>query len=88
MRTSPYVDRAITARGATTNQDLIATIRAPVTIVNGGRDPVVRPELDMKLRALWPQARAVPFADAGHAPFLEEPARFNALLDELQCGGR
>jgi non-heme chloroperoxidase len=88
MRTSPYVDRAIAARGATTNQDLIARIRAPVTIVNGGRDPIVRPELDAQLRALWPQARAVPFPEAGHAPFLEQPARFNALLDELQCGGR
>jgi non-heme chloroperoxidase len=87
MRTSPFVDRAIAARAGTTNQDLIARLHAPVTLVIGGQDPIVRPEMAARVRALWPQARYIAFPDSGHAPFLDEPARFDALLDEMQCGG-
>jgi pimeloyl-ACP methyl ester carboxylesterase len=39
-----------------------------------------------KLRATLPQARVVEFAASGHAPFLDDSARFNALLDQWQCG--
>jgi pimeloyl-ACP methyl ester carboxylesterase len=85
MRVSPFVDRAIAARGTPTNADLAPTIRTPVTLIVGGKDPIVPPAFTARLKALIPDARVIEFADAGHAPFLDDPGRFNAILDELQC---
>ena len=85
MRTSPFVDRAIAQLGPKTNTDLVARLRAPVTLVFGGKDSVVAPPLAAKVAAVFPGSRAETYADAGHAPFLEDPVRFNAALDAAQC---
>ena len=60
----------------------------PLVFATGELDPLVTPPVVAKLKGLFPAARFVGFAGAGHAPFLEDPARFNALLDELHCGSR
>jgi pimeloyl-ACP methyl ester carboxylesterase len=85
MRVSPFVDRAIAARAGSTNTDMIASLRAPVTLVFGGKDPIVNPTVARSLAALFPAAHVVQFPEAGHALFLEEPARFNQILEAAQC---
>lgn len=88
MRVSPLVDQGVAARGAVDNTDLLPRLRQlPVTLVHGGRDPIFTPAQAERLRALLPGARVERFDDAGHAPFLDDPARFGALLDELACRG-
>jgi len=86
MRVSPFVDRALARRAGGSNTDLIPKLRAPVTLVFGGRDPIVAPAVQARLRALFPNARVVDFPEAGHALFLEDAARFNELLGSMQCG--
>lgn len=85
MRVPPWVDRAVALRPRTEGLQRVPT---PLTFATGGRDPLVGPATVARLKAALPQARFVDFADAGHAVFLDEPARFNALIDELHCGRR
>jgi pimeloyl-ACP methyl ester carboxylesterase len=85
MRVSPFVDRGIAGRFSTNNTDVIGTIQAPVTLVFGGKDVIVAPPVQKRLAELFPKARVVVFPDSGHAMFLDEAARFNALLAAGPC---
>jgi pimeloyl-ACP methyl ester carboxylesterase len=85
MRVTPFVDRAMATRAPFTNLDLLPNLQAPITLIIGGKDPVVRPEIAEKLKTLLRHANIVPFPNAGHAPFLDEPERFNEILENLQC---
>ena len=85
MRVSPFVDRAIAARDAGTNLDLLPNFPAPITVIFGGNDPIFRPETAEKLKALIPHANIIQFPNAGHALFLDDPERFNAVLENLRC---
>ncbi|MFG6428894.1 alpha/beta fold hydrolase [Roseateles sp. LYH14W] len=91
MRVGPYLDSAMAVRGAGANADLLPALTAlPLTLALGGRDPIVPTAVALKLRAALPGARVVEFPEAGHAMFAEADAaaRFNAVLDELQCTGQ
>lgn len=81
MRVAPWVDQAVARRqrGAT------AEPAEPVVFATGAKDPLVGPAVVAGLKKFFPQARFVEFPDAGHAAFIDEPVRFNALLDELRC---
>lgn len=81
MRVGPWVDRAVALRPRSARVD----VAQPVTFATGGKDPLVGAATVARLKDFFPQARMVDFPDAGHAVFLDEPARFNALVDELQC---
>jgi pimeloyl-ACP methyl ester carboxylesterase len=87
MRVSPFVDRAIARRAGYDNLDLVNALRAPVTFVFGGKDPIIAPAVAQILESRLPRAKAVVFADAGHGLFIEDPERFDALLDADQCRG-
>ncbi|MFG6441548.1 alpha/beta fold hydrolase [Roseateles sp. LKC17W] len=81
MRVGPWVDQAVARRARSA-----ATLPAqPAVFATGGKDPLVGPATVARLKDFFPQARFVDFADAGHAVFIDEPARFNALIDEIQC---
>lgn len=56
----------------------------PVLLLYGERDALVkaRPAIARAIR-LAPRAQSKVYADSGHAPFLEEPARFNRDLAEF-----
>lgn len=85
MRVGPWVEQAV-ARRPRSEQALVPG--QPLVFATGEADPLVSPPVVEKLRALFPAARFVGFPGLGHAPFLEDPARFHALLDELHCGSR
>jgi pimeloyl-ACP methyl ester carboxylesterase len=88
MRVSPFVDQAIGRRTDYDNLDLIDSLKAPVTFVFGGKDPIVGPALAQTLASRASRAKVVVFPDAGHGLFIQEPERFNALLDANQCRRR
>ena len=85
MRVSPFVDRGIVKLSLTSNTDLLPKLSAPVTLIFGGKDPIIPASFSSSVKRLFPQARVVDFPEAGHAPFMDEPGRFNTLLDELHC---
>lgn len=83
MRVGPWVEQAVAKRPRV---DQAFVPAQPLTFATGEQDPLVGAPVLAKLKTLFPAARFVAFPGAGHAPFLEDPARFNALLDELHCG--
>lgn len=85
MRVGPWVEQAVARRPRTETAHVPTQ---PLVFATGEADPLVSPPVVQKLKALFPAARFVGFPGLGHAPFLEDPARFNTLLDELHCGSR
>ncbi len=75
----PLVRQALLTR-VVENDDLLPTIVKPVLITHGAKDAVVRPEAVAQHRARLPHAEIDIMADAGHAAFWDEAARFNRRL--------
>jgi pimeloyl-ACP methyl ester carboxylesterase len=54
----------------------------PLLIVWGGRDRIIPSEHGRRAHELVPGSRFELFESAGHFPFLDEPARFTATVDD------
>lgn len=78
----PYVRRGLFTRTAT-NEDLLAHLTTPVLITHGARDEIVLPATAEEHAGLVPHARLSIYPDVGHAPFWEDPERFNGELAEF-----
>lgn len=59
---------------------MLRAVDVPTLVVHGARDVVVAPAMARHITELVPGARLDLYEDAGHAPFLEAPERFNATL--------
>ncbi|MFS8039168.1 alpha/beta fold hydrolase [Xanthobacter sp. AM11] len=59
---------------------LLRGLDRPVLVVQGARDDVVAPAMAAHIAALVPGAQLDLYAEAGHAPFMEDAPRFNAAL--------
>ncbi|MFT8245258.1 alpha/beta fold hydrolase [Roseomonas sp. BN140053] len=55
----------------------------PVLVVRGGRSDYIRPEHEAAFRALFPQARFAVLEKAGHWVHVEDPAGFQALVQDF-----
>jgi len=86
MRVSPFVDRAIVKRANTDNLDIVASLHVPITLVTGGKDSIIKPALAQRVLAALPKAKFVSFPESGHALFVEEPQKFDDILEQVQCG--
>lgn len=60
---------------------LAAEVRAPTLVVSGSGDRTFRPEESRALAEILPHGRYAEIPDAGHCPFIEQPARFHAIVD-------
>ena len=79
-RSRPVLYRSLTS-GGLDQRHTVETAQIPIAIVNGAAEPVVRLHYLEGLRYpnLW-QGVCHVIDGAGHSPFLQRPARFNALL--------
>jgi pimeloyl-ACP methyl ester carboxylesterase len=59
---------------------LLASLKMPVLLLWGERDPLVPLSYAQRIREAVPHARLVVVPDAGHVPMWENPTRFNAEL--------
>jgi pimeloyl-ACP methyl ester carboxylesterase len=62
---------------------LLPRIAQPTLIVRGVQSPLYGPETADYLARALPNARIAAFAGSGHAPHVEEPERFNALVADF-----
>ncbi|WP_420404583.1 alpha/beta fold hydrolase [Nisaea sp.] len=62
---------------------LAPTIRCPVLLISGAGDKVVSERQSEALAALYPAGRHVRIDGVGHAPYMEAPEAYNALLREI-----
>lgn len=73
--------RAGLRRTATRTLAELDTFRVPTLLIAGGEDVVFPPFLASAIAASLPCGEARAIADAGHSPYFEQAARFNALVD-------
>ncbi len=72
---------SVVAGQALDEREIVATTRVPLAVVNGMDDVFIRPDYfdGLAWSSLWPEG-VVRLAGAAHAPFLQRPREFNALL--------
>ena len=72
---------SVVAGQALDEREIVATMAVPLAIVNGAEDVFIRPDYfdGLAFSSLW-QEGVVRLEGAAHAPFLQRPQRFNALL--------
>ncbi len=75
----PYVRQALFSRSFD-NDDLLPKIRKPVLITHGADDAIVKPAVVAQHKAGMAHAQIKMMANAGHAPFWDDAATFNRLL--------
>lgn len=78
----PHVRQAMFAR-AFDNDDLLPAIRKPVLITQGTADAVIKPTAPEQHRSGIPHADIDLVRNAGHAPFWDDPVRFNQRLERF-----
>ncbi len=62
---------------------LLPKIDIPVLLIHGDQDQICRVETSKYMAELIPKSRLVVFEGVGHAPFLEQPDRFNKIVSEF-----
>lgn len=69
------------AGGASDETDIVANLSVPLAVVNGANDPIVDLNYieSVSYGSLW-EEKVHTFPLAGHAPFLDAPDVFNAML--------
>jgi pimeloyl-ACP methyl ester carboxylesterase len=60
----------------------LSEIRVPTLLAWGKDDRITSPEVAERFRALLPNAQLELIANCGHAPMLEQPLIFNALVED------
>jgi non-heme chloroperoxidase len=80
MDASPMAAQALAELGPLDQRALLASLSAPILAFVGGRDEVVDPAVCRSVAQFNPGAEVMEFPDAGHAPFIEESARYNREL--------
>ncbi|MFW8588829.1 alpha/beta fold hydrolase [Rhizobium beringeri] len=62
----------------------LSKAKAPVLLIYGGKDNLVRPEASIaRAKSLNGKIKSKIYDNSGHAPFLEEAARFNKDLADF-----
>ena len=83
-RVRPILVRSLMRGEGVDEKRAVEFAKIPVAIVNGENEPFVRLRYLENLRysSLWHESCQV-LANAGHAPFWDQPGRFNALLERF-----
>ena len=61
---------------------VLPTVTCPALVVTRADEKLVPVAAEEYVAAQMPDARLVVFAESGHCPFLEEPDRFNEVVDD------
>ena len=83
MDASPLAAQALADLGPLDQRATLAGLVMPVLSLVGGKDVVVDPAIGRTVGDYHDNTRVVEFADAGHAPFLEDSAAYHAALIEF-----
>jgi pimeloyl-ACP methyl ester carboxylesterase len=79
----PAQIRANLAAREIDDDDVLSTLEVPLLLTQGRADTIVLPAMTEHVLATCPTAQASWYDGVGHAPHLEQPARFNEELGAL-----
>ncbi|MDL2409419.1 alpha/beta hydrolase [Rhizobium calliandrae] len=65
------------------SDDVLAELAIPVLMTQGQEDTVILPAMGRHILTCCPKATASWYSATGHAPFLENPSRFNEELNQF-----
>jgi pimeloyl-[acyl-carrier protein] methyl ester esterase len=82
-QTAPCADLALKDLEQLDQRDILRRLEVPFLAIVGGKDQLVTPDVVRQAARLAPRGRAEEFADCGHAPFLEDPERYERLVLEF-----
>lgn len=74
------ITTALEALFNTDLREILKNISVPVLLIHGGKDTVTPVDASKFLESRMKVASLTVFEDAGHAPFITEPERFNRTL--------
>jgi len=77
---SPLAAASLAGLGHLDQRETLRGLTMPILSFVGARDAVVDPQVCRSVADYNAGARIVEFAECGHAPFLEEPGRYNGEL--------
>src|SRR5215207_1497757 len=66
------------------SDDVLSTLTVPVLVTQGREDIVVLPTMAEHILSTCPSATPSWYEEVGHAPFLEDPERFNRELAQFR----
>lgn len=79
----PQVRGAMVLSRRMDSDDVLSRMTVPVLVTHGVRDTVVLPSMGEHILEVCPTAEASWYEGVGHAPFLEDPERFNRELADF-----
>jgi pimeloyl-[acyl-carrier protein] methyl ester esterase len=92
MQSGPSVDASLLALAGVDQREMLRALNVPVLSIVGTADTFVPPEIGEAAASLAKDGTALRFEGCGHAPFLEDFARYTQALDSfvgrLDRGGR
>lgn len=80
MRSSPLAARTLAELGPLDQRAMLSALTVPILSIVGGKDAVVDPDVCRSVAQYNSGASLLEFEEAGHAPFIEEPERYNTEL--------
>ena len=69
------------------NNNVLAQLQVPVLVTQGAKDRILAPEASRQLAERIPGATLSVYPGAGHAPFVDNPGRFNRELRHFVLDG-
>ena len=79
----PAYVRSAMSQNQTSYDDLAGKITVPTILIHGDADALVPFEVAVNNQPLLPNSELITYSGIGHAPFLEDPQRFNADVAEF-----
>jgi non-heme chloroperoxidase len=80
MEASPRVDDALADLGHVDQRSSLTAVKAPALVIGGSHDTIVDPEIHRVCSDLLANSKFLEFVGSGHAPFIEDSARFEREL--------
>ena len=78
--TARAVNEGFVKTATTDLEPVFQAYAGPILLTHGAHDRLVRLAMSERIRALHPGSRLSVYAESGHSPFYEEPARFGREL--------
>ncbi len=88
LESSPRAYTALTAAAALDQRETLAGLTIPVLSCVGAKDAVIDPELGVQAARCARAGEVARFDELGHAPFLDEPERYMAVLRQFLAAVR
>jgi pimeloyl-ACP methyl ester carboxylesterase len=80
MQASPLAATTLAELGPLDQRSALSSLRMPILSFVGAKDAVVDPQICRSVGTFNAGARIIEYENAGHAPFIDETARYNADL--------